>query len=397
MDVSFFISRRLRYKGKVVTAAIAISFMVVIIAVAVSSGFRHEVRKGISAVAGDVLLTTPDVNYLDETSPLKTDQSYIPYIEELEAVERVEPVICRAGITRHDDDIYGVLVKGVEGGVERATGIEINDTLRLAVSIPSSMAEKAGLHIGDTLLTYFVGEKVKVRQFNIAGIYEPLVRIDDRYIVYADIADMRRLNGWSDDQTSMFEVSLKEGYDGREGLQDITASISDVMHEYVQEEDDVLIASSIAGRYPQIYDWLGVIDFNVMFVLLLMIAVAGVNMMTGLLIMLFENMSTIGILKSVGMRNSAIARVFVLNAMGIVLRGMVIGNALAFFFCVVQDATHFISLDPVNYFVSFVPVHIDFVNILIADAVAFAAIMALQLIPSLFVLRVDPAKTVKMD
>lgn len=397
MDVSLFIARRLRYKGRIVTAAVAISFLVVIVAVSVSSGFRHEVRKGLSAVAGDVLLTTPDANFLDETSPVNTDQSYIPYVKDVEGVEDVSPVVCRAGIVKHSDEIYGVLVKGVEGGVESATGAHVDDTLALAVSVPSSMAEKAGIRKGDKMLTYFVGEKVKVRQFNVADVYEPLVRLDDRYIVYADISDMRRLNEWTEGQASMLEVSLSDEYNDRDMVYHVAANISNAVHHNQDADDDLLVASSIASRYPQIYDWLGVIDFNVLFVLILMIAVAGVNMITGLLIMLFENISTIGILKSVGMRNGAIARVFLTSAMGIVFKGMVIGNVLAFFFCALQGATHFLSLDPVNYFVSFVPVHLDLAGILIADGVAFVTIILLLLIPSLFVMRVDPSKTVKMD
>jgi lipoprotein-releasing system permease protein len=208
---------------------------------------------------------------------------------------------------------------------------------------------------------------------------------------------MRRLNGWTDEQASMFEVILSQEYTDRDGLELKSAQIEDLIYENASDDDDLLRTFSSAKRYPQIFDWFGVIDFNAVFVLLLMIAVAGVNMMTGLLIMLFENISTIGLLKSVGMRNRAIARVFLMSAMGVVLKGMIIGNVLAVLFCMVQDTTHFITLDPVNYFVSYVPVHLDMTAVILADAVAFAAIMVLMLIPSLFVLRVDPAKTVKMD
>ncbi len=397
MNVPFFIARRLRYKGRVVMAAVAVSFFVVIIAVAVSAGFRHEIRGGISKMAGDILLTSPDFNYLDEKSPLSVNQSYIPKLDSLEGVEKVSPVICRAGIVRHNEDIYGVMVKGVEGGVRQATGAHVDDTVALAVAVPASMAEQAGIRKGDRLLTYFIAEKIKVRQFNVVDIYEPLVRVDDRFLIYADISDMRRLNGWTDEQASMFEVILSQEYTDRDGLELKSAQIEDLIYENASDDDDLLRTFSSAKRYPQIFDWFGVIDFNAVFVLLLMIAVAGVNMMTGLLIMLFENISAIGLLKSIGMRNRAIARVFLMCAMGVVLKGMIIGNLLALAFCIVQDTSHFITLDPVNYFVSYVPVHIDVTTVLLADAVAFASIMVLMLIPSMFVLRVDPAKTVKMD
>lgn len=396
MSVRFFIARRLRFKGRVVTAAVAVSFLVVIIAVAVSSGFRHEIRDGLSDMMGDVQLTMADINYMDESSPVNAMQSYLPYVEDMPGVERVSPVIYRAGIAKQSEDIYGVMLKGVEGGV-RSRGADVSDTLSLAVSIPSPLAESAGLKVGDRLLTYFIGEKVKVRQFNVADIYEPLVRTDDRHLVYADIKDMQRLNGWSDGQVSMLEVSLDEGYKDPARMLAVTDQMSEVIIDNLSWDDDLLRPVSSVERFPQIFEWVELIDFNVVFVLILMIAVAGVNMITGLLIMLFENISTIGLLKSLGMRNVEIMNVFITRAAGTVFKGMLIGNIIAFALCFLQNMTHVISLDPVNYFVSYVPIHLDVLEILKADFVAFVAIIVLLVLPSLFVLRVDPSKTVKMD
>ena len=396
MSVRFFIARRLRFKGRVVTAAVAVSFLVVIIAVAVSSGFRHEIRDGLSDMMGDVQLTMADINYMDESSPVNAMQSYLPYVEDMPGVERVSPVIYRAGIAKKSEDIYGVMLKGVEGGV-RSRGADVSDTLSLAVSIPSPLAESAGLKVGDRLLTYFIGEKVKVRQFNVADIYEPLVRTDDRHLVYADIKDMQRLNGWSDGQASMLEVSLDEGHKDPARMLAVTDQMAEVIIDNLSWDDDLLRPVSSVERFPQIFEWVELIDFNVVFVLILMIAVAGVNMITGLLIMLFENISTIGLLKSLGMRNVEIMNVFITRAAGTVFKGMLIGNIIAFALCFLQNMTHIISLDPVNYFVSYVPIHLDVLEILKADFVAFVAIIVLLVLPSLFVLRVDPSKTVKMD
>jgi lipoprotein-releasing system permease protein len=334
-----------------------------------------------------------DENYVDESSPVQVNQSYIPYIKDLQCVQSVEPVIYRAGIVQHTGEIYGVIVKGVE----HVEGIEAKDSIGLGVSVPASLAEKAGLKEGDKLPTYFIGEKVKVRQFIVADIYEPLVRTDDRYLVYADIDDMRKLNGWNGEQTSMFEVTLEDEYKDEESMMVASDQISDVIFEYCSEDDDYLRAVSSVQRFPRIFEWISLIDFNVVFVLILMVVVAGVNMITGLLIMLFENISTIGLLKSLGMRNVQIINIYLTRAAGTVFKGMLIGNLLALAFCLVQNATHFIPLDPVNYYVSYIPVHIDLMSVLCVDFVAFVVIMLLLLLPSLFVLRVDPAKTLKKD
>ena len=397
MNLRFIIARRLSHKGRVVTAAVSVSFLVVIIAVAVSSGFRYEIRDGLSELTGDVQLTMADMNYLDESSPVSISQSYLPHVEQIKGVRSVDPVIYRAGIVKHEGDIYGVMIKGVEGGVTSVTGTAVPDSVALSVAIPASLAESAGLTVGNRLLTYFVGEKVKVRQFNIVDVYEPIVRTDDRFLVYASIEDMQRLNGWSEDQTSMFEVTLEDEYKDEFMMQEVSCNISDAVHVYRSEDDDRLIAVSSVDRFPQIFEWLALIDFNVVFVLVLMIAVAGVNMITGLLILLFENISTIGLLKALGMNNREIMNVFLTRAAGTVLKGMFIGNVIAFALCLIQQMTHVLTLDPVNYFVSYVPVHLNVSDILTADIIAFISIMLLLVLPSLFVLKIDPSRTIKMD
>ena len=137
------------------------------------------------------------------------------------------------------------------------------------------------------------------------------------------------------------------------------------------------------------------IDFNVMIILILMTIVAGFNMISGLLILLFRNISTIGTLKSLGMTDRNISEVFLRASAVVVLKGMLIGNAVALLFCFIQGNTHFIPLNPENYFLSYVPVSVNVPWIIAADVISFIVIMLLLLIPCLFVSRVDPAKTVR--
>ena len=186
MDASLFIGRRIRFKGKIVMTCVAVSFLIMIISVAVSSGFRHEIRKGISSVSGDIQLMRPDMNYMEEGTPVGTAPSYLSMIEELPYTESVVPAVYRAGIVKKGEDIYGVVVKGRPG--------RVSDTLALSVSIPESFAQKAGISVGDRMLTYFVGEKMQVRQFAVADIYESGVDPDGKFIVYADIAPTRGLS-----------------------------------------------------------------------------------------------------------------------------------------------------------------------------------------------------------
>ena len=391
MDASFYIAGRLRFKGNIAVVSIAISFLVMIIAVAVSSGFRHEVRNGLSSMSGDVRLMPPAMSYLDENEPIESDPAYLPYVQDVQGVRSIEPAVYRAGIVKNGESIHGVMFKGIPGGV-----CETSDSVALAVSIPSRLAEISGLKIGDKMLTYFVGDKVKARQFNVVSVHQTMIQADDKLVVYADLSDMQRVNGWEENQVSVLEVMLEDECKTEMQIEEMGALIGTLANAYSAEEDAPVISVSAVSSYPQLFDWLNLIDFNVLFILALMTIVAGFNMISGLLIMLFENISTIGLLKSLGMTDRSISKVFLSSSAVLVLKGMAAGNLLAILFCIVQGTTHLLRLNPENYFVSFVPVNLDFGTILCADILSFFVIMLLLLIPCVFISKVDPAETVRV-
>lgn len=396
MDVSYFIAGRLRFKGKIVMVCIAVSFLVMIIAVAVSSGFRAEIRSGLSSLSGDIQLSPSTLNVMDENTPVEISSAYRPYIEKVEGVKEIIPVIYRAGIVKAGDNIHGVLFKGLPEGASYPSGNTVPDSVSLAVSVPSRLAEITGLAPGDRMLTYFVGENMKVRQFNVVSVHDALLQVDDRLVVYVDLKDMQRLNGWSENEASCIEIHMDENHDDEVSINATNDHVGTLINVYSSEDEEYVIATSSVSRYPQLFDWLDLIDFNVMFILILMTIVAGFNMISGLLIMLFENISTIGLLKALGMTDKAISKVFLSNSAVLVLKGMAAGNIMAFLLCLIQDATHVLRLDPENYFVSYVPVKLDFGLILSADIAAFAVIMILLLIPCMFIAKVDPADTVRV-
>lgn len=387
MDVSLFIASRLRFKGRLAMICIAVSFLVMIIAVAVSSGFRNEIRDGISGFSGDVMITPVNMNYIGETSPIGRYPSWLDSVSSLEGVKELHPTVYRAGIVKNADNIHGVIFKGVESFGEDTLG-------SMTVMLPSRLAAMLSLEPGDDMPAYFIGERVRARKFKVASIYEPVADMEDVMVVYAALADMQRLNGWAEDEVSSMEILLKDRYRNVREMQAISDKVGFTIFSSASEDDDTVVASSAVESYPQLFDWLDLIDSNVLFIMVLMTVVAGFNMISGLLIMLFENISTIGLLKALGMTDMSIAKIFLASSSVIVLKGMAAGNLLAFAFCAVQGLTHFLALDPANYFVSFVPVHIDIGLVLLADLAAFCVIMLLLLIPSLFIAKVDPAKSV---
>lgn len=369
--------------------SIAVSFLVMIISVSVSSGFRDEIRDGISDLTGDVQLMPVDLNYINEASPISVSPSFLPEIENIPEVKSVTPAVYRAGIVKKGESIHGVLFKGVPRKESEA------DTVKLGVSIPVRLSRMLGLQVGDRLLTYFVGEKVKVRNFNITSLYEGVMDGTDNIIVFADIADLQRLDGWASGEASVLELELVSSAKTDSGMRAVADEVGHIALSLSEDDDDALLATSVISRYPQIFDWLNLIDFNVLFILVLMTIVAGFNMISGLLIMLFRNISTIGTLKSLGMTDKAIAKVFLRVASVIVFKGMLIGNGVALLLCGIQKWTHVLKLNPENYFVPFVPVSLNLPGVLAADFFSWLAIMILLLIPCLFISRVDPAQTVR--
>ena len=385
MQAGGFIARRLRVKEKMAVVAIAISFFVIILAVAISAGFRREIRGGVSAVTGDILLTGPSADLTGGADPVRTP-ARLQDLAGVRGVERIEPVVYSAGILKVGDDIQGALFKGTSA-----------DTVSMGVRIPATLATRFGLQAGDDLTAWFVGDKTKVRKWHILSVYDSALATDAGQLLYVPIGDLRRLREWEQDESSLLEVTVEPRFRERNALQALNAELGWRATAAAGADEDPLRAVPATERFPQLFDWLDLIDFNVYAILLLMAVVAGFNMISGLLILLFRHVSTIGTLKTLGMGDRAVAGVFLRVGARSAAFGMAAGNALALLFCLVQGTTHWIKLNPENYFVSYVPVHVNLPGILLADAAAFAGILLLLLIPTLFISRVDPARTVKAE
>ena len=390
MNAESFISKRIRFRGRIASVCVAVSFLVIIVAVAVSSGFREEIRDGLSDVCGDVTLVPLRSDGYGANSGMPSSPAFLPRLNALPFVESVRGSVSRVGIIKEGDLIHGVLFKGVEDYQRR-------DSSHLGVSVPSALASMLRIGVGDDVSAYFNGERVTVRKFRVESVYDAVLSGDDRLVVKTDLNTVRRVNGWTDVEVSSLEVRLRDRFRSERMMTECAEEIGATVREYSSEDEPTVIATSLVQAYPQLFDWFSLIDFNVAVVLALMIAVAGFNMISGLLILLFENISTIGLLKALGMTDRGIAGVFLRSSAVLVGKGMAAGNLIAVLLCLVQDRTHLLKLSAENYFVSFVPVHLDWGWILCADALAFAAIMLLLLLPSIFISRIDPASTMRVE
>ncbi len=243
------------------------------------------------------------------------------------------------------------------------------------------------------IIAYFIDSKVKVRTFKITGLYGVQLEEIDKMLMVADLRVIQRLSGWGEDEVSGLEVALKSGSYNKK----IVDRVDDIIFEKSGDDESSVVVKEIRDIYPHLFDWLDLLDLNVLVILILMTVVAGFNMISGLLIILFEKISMIGVLKALGMRNSAIGRIFLSRASFIVIKGLLMGNAIALVICVVQDKLKLFKLNPVNYFVDYLPINLDFTTLILLNVACFVVMMLLMLIPSLFIAGVSPDKTIKMD
>lgn len=385
MRPASFISSRMYVRGRAAVTAIAVSYLVMIVALAIAGGFRSEIRDGLADLVGDMRISEPGWGPGELTSPVAIPPVLKDVIGAVDGVDSLREVIYCTAVVKGGDNVHGVVFKGIETG----------DSASLDIRIPSRLASLLGLKAGDRLLSYFIGERVVLRNFTVSDIYNPISTGDEMMVIQCDINTLRRINGWDAGSVSALEVVLRDRFRDEESSSAVCSQITGLLLMNAGEEDSTLVCTRSSVAYGRIFEWLRLIDFNVAFILALMTIVAGLNMVIGLLILLFENIRTIGLLKSLGMRTRDIAETFLRSSARLVLKGLLAGNALALVLCFFQHKTRIFSLDPDNYFVNFLPVRLDIPLLAACDVLSFAVIMLVLLIPCTFISKVDPAKTIR--
>ena len=404
MNLNLYIAKKIKTSSSntIACASVAISILVMFMAMVISDGFKREIKETSVGFSGEVFLLSPGQDITNQLYPISGRPSYIDKIHSLKGIESVNDVAYTSGMLKSDESVQGIMFKGVdstyfldffekylvEGTLPDFSGKSASNQILISERLASLMNYKCG----DKITAYFVGESVRVRRFTISGLYN--VRLDemDKTLAIVDIRQTRRLNGWESDQVSNIEIKLAAGANADKICREIEEIILDRPWD-----DDSVIASQIRYIYPHIFDWLDLLNMNVLIILILMIVVAGFNMISGLLIILFEKTSMIGLLKALGMKTRDICRVFIYRGSFIVIKGMVIGNVIAIILSILQGVFHIIPLDPANYFVDHVPVYVNVPKIVILNVASFALMILIMIIPSFFIARVQPERTIKVS
>jgi lipoprotein-releasing system permease protein len=414
MNLPYFIAQRL-IKGRregtsfsrpiniIAIIGIATGLAVMILAVAILTGFKQQIREKIVGFGSNIQIVNFDSNLSFETVPIHQGQEFIPKIMKIPGIKHTQVFATKAGIIKTGEDIQGVVLKGVGSdfdwsyfGSNMTDGsvFTVTDTTRTdKVIISKQISDMLRLRTGDSFAMHFVQDPPRMRKFTVSGIYETSLEEFDKMYVFCDIGHIKRLNGWKDDQVSGFEIFI----DDFDKLDQMTLAVKDAIGYRLYEDEEKFKVTNIREKYPQIFDWLNFQDINVIIIIVLMLVVAGFNMISGLLILILEKTNMIGILKALGSQDITIRRVFLYQAAYLIGKGLLWGNLVGIGLAFLQLQTGFVTLDPSSYYIKTVPVNLELTHILLLNAGSMAAILFMLLVPTKLISRITPVKAIRYD
>lgn len=415
MNLPYFISTKLIRSRKEETSfsrpiniiaiiGISLGLAVMILSVAVLTGFKKEIREKVAGFGSHIQIVNFDSNNSFETAPVSQNQDFVPGLRELPGVRHMQVFATKAGIIKTEEEIQGVVLKGLGSdfdwsyfGKNLTDGKNFiaSDTGRLSnnVIISELISDLLKLNVGDSINMLFVQDPPRLRRFVISGIYETSLEEFDRMYVFCDIGHIKRLNGWADDEVSGFEIFI----DDFNRMDAMTEAVRDVIGYRLAEEETRFKVTNIRLKYPQIFDWLNFQDINVIIIILLMLVVAGFNMISGLLILILEKTNMIGILKALGSNDKIIRKIFLYQAAWLIGKGLIIGNIIGIGLAFLQLKTGIFTLDPSSYYIKTIPINLELSHLLLLNAGTMAAILFMLLVPSQLISRISPVKAIRYD
>ena len=414
MNLELFIARKIHFSKegnrqvtppavRIAIVGVALGLAVMILSVAIVIGFKKEVRNKVIGFGSHIQITNFDNNSSYETTPIAVSDSLLQALQEFPGIKHIEGYATKMGILKTDSDFQGVVLKGIDTDYDWSffrNNLKEGELLTIDpkktstdVIISRYLSDLLGLKLGDSILTYFVQEDVRARKFKIVGIYETCFMDYDKLFVLADIKQIRRLNGWEKDEVSGLEL-LVDDYDKLDQIAE------DLYFNLVEKQDrhgNTYFTRSIKEMNPMIFNWLDVLDVNVVVILILIFAVAGFTMISGLLIIILERTNMIGILKALGENNFSIRKIFLYISIFLIGKGMLWGNVVGIAICLIQSHFRIIKLDPSIYYLDAVPIDLSIVSLILLNIGTLCASMLMMLGPSYLITKIDPAKSIRFE
>lgn len=388
----------------IAVAGIAIGLAVMMVSIAVVLGFKHSVQNKVIGFGSHIQVT----NFMTQMSagiyPIQMDDSMMTVIRKIPGVRHAERFDYKQGILKTDSDFLGVMFKGVgpefdarfikqnmvEGSVpefsDKASGNHI--------LISKLMADKLHLKAGQRIFGYFIDESgVRLRRFTVQGIYQTNLNQYDETICFTDLYTVTKLNAWQPGLASGAEVVVNDF----NRVDDVERIFIDRVNKTEDRYGNTYSSQTIRESNPQIFNWLELLDLNVWIIIALMIIVASVTMISGLLIIILECTSMIGVMKALGSTNGTIRHIFLWFAAFVIGKGILIGNAIGLSLILLQQRFELVELDPTIYYVKAVPVEFNWLLFLLINAFTFIVCLIVLIAPSFLISHISPTKSIRFE
>ena len=383
---------------RLAVTSVALAIIVMLISWAVVVGFKNQIRDKVIGFVAPVHVQALDKNESVEETPFSMDSLLVSRLGAFDEISHYQMVANKAGMIKTEDEIQGVVLKGIGSDydwsyfstcvVDGEVPVYSDSVRSTEVLISKVIADKMLLKTGDEVRVWFVDKDMQARgrKFTVKGIFETgLYEFDERF-VFADINQIRKLNGWSENEAGLLEIWLKDGAKSDEVNAKLYYSIPANLASYTARESN-----------PQIFDWLDLLDTNVWLIMALMLLVAGITVVSMLLIIIIERTSTIGLLKAMGATNKFVRNVFLLRSRKILGIGMLIGNALGLGFCFLQQSTSLIKLPAETYYLSAVPIELHLTTVIAINLGTFILWTLMLLIPTSVINRITPSRSIRFE
>ncbi len=383
---------------RIAIIGIALGLAVMLISMAVIVGFKREVRNQIIGFGSHIQVTSLKDYSSFEMQPITLTPQLDTLLATVGNVSDIQHVASQPGIIHTSEAFQGVLLKGVDSTYNweffsrNLVEGEISSGGQSAL-ISTAIARAMGLKIGDSFTVYIVTDQLRVRKFSVSGIYQTTFSDYDKLYIITDISHIQRLNHWEANQYTSLEILV----DDYSQLRATSSALFDRVIEYANASNELCRVETIETLTPQIFDWLAMLDMNAVVIIILMLAVSGFCVISGLLILILERSSTIGLLKTLGASNWTIRKIFLVQSWYMISRGMLWGNLIALLVICVQYFTHIIPLDPTSYYVDHVPVYLTFGAWLGINIGLGVSAMLMLVGPSHFITRISPSEAMRRD
>jgi len=386
---SSFISSLIK---KIALISISLGLFSVIISSFILDGFKNEIKNKIYSFSGHYDVSSYSNGLSFKNSPLDLKDGFYVNYKELDIVNSIHPYILNSALFQGDKrNIEGVIFKGVDKNyIAKIESFfdEFNENIDFSSSvlISSNLANKLFVNVNDTVTVFFPNDPPVFRRLKVKGIFSTGLEEIDNLVAFGDIHLSRRIYQWNKKNASGIHVFLKNYEEDNLYIDDLKNISS--YDEYIQ---------STKSKYVQIFDWLTLLDKNVIVFFIIVVIVACFNMLSIVFIIIMEKTSLIGTLKSFGARKKLIYSLFFKTAFNLSIKGIIIGNILSLIFYFIQNEYKIIKLNKMIYYLDFVPVDLNIINILSINIILIVMIIISIYLPIFFLDRIRVINSIKFS